>query len=138
MLDTHHDIRLIPLAITASTHFETALVNFLAVIGYYASPFAAVVLVEHIVFRKSAEYYDVTTWNSLQRLPTGWAGMAAFVCSFGLIIPSMDQVWYVGPIAASGTGDIGFEVGFFGAALLYWIFRTIELRLINGRLGGSL
>lgn len=130
--------RLIPLAIVGSTHFESTLVNFLAVLGYYASPFSAIVLVEHIVFRKSSpETYDVTAWNSLRRLPTGWPAMAAFACSFGLTVPCMDQVWYVGPIASKGTGDIGFEVSFFAGALLYFVFRNIDLRITGGRLGGS-
>lgn len=129
---------LIPVAIVGSTHFEQALTNFLAVIGYYAASFAAVVLVEHVAFRKaSGLQYDRTAWNSWSRLPTGWAGCLAFVMSFGLIIPSMDEEWYVGPIAKKGAGDIGFEVGFFSAALFYYVLRTIDLRFVTKRLGGT-
>lgn len=129
---------LIPVAIVGSTHFEEALTNFLAVIGYYAASFSAVVLVEHIAFRKSSgAEYDPTAWNSWSRLPIGWAGCLAFAMSFAFIIPGMDEVWFVGPIAKKGTGDIGFEVGFFSAALFYYILRTIDLRFVTKRLGGT-
>jgi hypothetical protein len=58
--------------------------------------------------------------------------------SFALIIPSMDQVWFVGPIAKKGTGDIGFEVGFFSAALFYFVLRHIDIKFVSqGRLGGT-
>jgi len=39
----------------------------------------------------------------------------------------MDQVWFVGPIGQK-TGDIGFEVAFPLAGLLYFPLRTLELR----------
>jgi hypothetical protein len=105
---------LIPVAIVGSTHFQTALTNFLSLVSYYAAPFSAVLIVEHIVFRRSSgAAYDRSSWMSLRALPTGWAGMLSFAMSFTLTVPSMDQVWFVGPIAKKGTGDIGFEVGFF-------------------------
>lgn len=132
-------ISLIPVAIVGASHFQTALTNFLSLVGYYAAPFAAVVIVEHIIFRRSSgEAYDRTAWRSLRELPTGWAGILAFVMSFAFIVPSMDQVWFVGPIAKKGTGDIGFEVGFFSAALLYLGLRYIDIKFVSqGRLGGT-
>lgn len=63
--------------------------------------------------------------------------MLAFAMSFALIIPSMDQVWYVGPIAKKGSGDIGFEVGFFSSALFYLVLRTVDLKVVTKRLGGT-
>jgi len=118
---------LIPLAIIGATHFETALTDFLSVIGYYVAPYSAVVLVEHILFRSSSgDRYDRTLWNSFSALPLGWAGLGSVLLSLPLIIPSIDQVWYVGPIARNGTGDIGFEVGFFAAALFYSMLRPLE------------
>jgi purine-cytosine permease-like protein len=130
---------LIPVAIAGSAHFQTALTNFLSLVGYYAAPFSAVLIVEHIVFRRSSgAAYDKSAWMSLQALPTGWAGVLSFAMSFALIVPSMDQVWFVGPIAKKGTGDIGFEVGFFSTALFYFILRSIDLKFIShGRLGGA-
>jgi len=49
--------------------------------------------------------------------------------SFAVIIPSMDQPWYIGPIANAGTGDIGLITGFFGAGVCYVVLRGVELRL---------
>ncbi|KAG8691931.1 hypothetical protein FRC11_004860 [Ceratobasidium sp. 423] len=101
---------LIPLAIVGSTKFEETLVDFLGLVGYWSSTFIAVVAVEHVVFRKSDwSAYDITHWNAPGRLPPGIAALGACVCSFGLIVPCMDQVWFTGPIAKT-TGDIGFEV----------------------------
>jgi len=128
---------LIPLAIVGAKHFESALIDFLSVIGYYAASFAAVVLIEHVVFRKSGSQYDPIAWNSWSRLPIGWAGCLAFAMSFAFIIPGMDQVWYVGPLAKKGSGDIGFETGFVSATLFYFILRTIDLKFVTKRLGGT-
>lgn len=129
-------IILIPLAIVGSTHFETTLINFLGVLGYWSSAFCSILLLEHLYFRKAdSRSYDVAVWNSVSGLPTGIAGVAALVCSFALIIPCMYQVWFTGPIAKKGTGDIGFEVAFFFAGLLYLVFRTLEIK-VTGRLGG--
>ncbi|KAF8337621.1 cytosine-purine permease [Cantharellus anzutake] len=126
---------LIPLAIVGAKHFDSALLHFLEIIAYYCSPFSAVLLVEHIAFRSSSgERYDRTLWNDFHALPLGLAGLGSIILSFGLIIPSMDQIWYVGPIAKTGAGDIGFELGFFGAALFYSILRPIE-RLLTPRKG---
>ena len=72
--------------------------------------------------------YDVSVWNTAARLPSGIAALTASVLSFGLVVPCMDQVWFVGP-AARTTGDIGFEVGFVAAALLYLAFRALEVSL---------
>ena len=38
----------------------------------------------------------------------------------------MAQVWYTGPIARAGTGDIGIVVGFVLAAGVYPVFRAVE------------
>ncbi|KAG5642670.1 hypothetical protein DXG03_002354 [Asterophora parasitica] len=103
---------IVPLAIVGSTRFYDTLTNFLGLIGYWASSYAAIILAEHLYFRKcDANMYDVKHWNDPRRLPSGIAAVATGLLSFGLIIPSMEQVWFVGPIAKT-TGDIGFEVAF--------------------------
>ncbi|KAB5594379.1 Mitogen-activated protein kinase kinase kinase [Ceratobasidium theobromae] len=86
----------IPLAVVGSTR--------LGIVGYWVSTFVAIVLVEH-VFRRE---YDIAHWNSPGQLPPGLAALGAIVCAFGAIVPCMDQVWFVGPVAER-TGDIGFE-----------------------------
>jgi purine-cytosine permease-like protein len=75
-------------------------------------------MVKHLFFRKNnPSLYDLEPWNVPRRLPSGIAAVAAGVLSFELVIPSMSQVWFTGPIAHT-TGDIGFEVAFVFSALL--------------------
>lgn len=89
----------------------------------------AIILGEHFVFRKNnPAMYDVRNWDVPRKLPSGLAALGAGIASFGLVVPCMHQVWFVGPIAAT-TGDIGFEVAFVVSAVLYIPFRALEVRL---------
>ncbi|KAJ7596499.1 NCS cytosine-purine permease [Mycena floridula] len=122
----------IPLAIVGSHRFYDTLVNFLGLIGYWAGAFVAVVVLEHLVFRHNdPTAYDLTCWNDARRLPWGLGALAASLFSLAVIVPSMDQVWYVGPIAKS-TGDIGFEVAFAATAVSYLPLRALEIKLRHG------
>ncbi|KAG7446742.1 uncharacterized protein BT62DRAFT_986678 [Guyanagaster necrorhizus] len=119
----------LPLAIVGSHRFYDTLTNFLGLIGYWASAFIGVILVEHFVFRRnSPEMYDVSCWNKPRALPLGWAAICASVGSIGLVVPCIDQQWFVGPIAKT-TGDIGFEVAFAVTALLYLPLRAADIRI---------
>jgi purine-cytosine permease-like protein len=96
--------------------------------GYWASCFGAIILVEHLLFRKNTfANYDLSAWNSPRRLPPGIAALVACICSFGLVVPGMNQVWFVGPLGKH-AGDIGFEVAFAATAVLYPPLRWIERR----------
>ncbi|TFK41715.1 cytosine-purine permease [Crucibulum laeve] len=118
----------VPLAIVGAHRFYDAIVNFLGLIGYWASAFVAIVMLEHIVIRKNNfAMYDVEAWDIPSRLPSGLAALGAGILSFGLVIPCMEQVWFVGPIAKT-TGDIGFEVAFAVSAVLYLPFRWLEIK----------
>jgi len=87
-----------------------------------------VICVEHFYFRKgNFALYDLRSWNVPSQLPLGAAALGACALSFTLVIPSMDQVLYTGPIART-TGDIGFEVAMVVTALLYILLRHIEKR----------
>uniref|UniRef100_A0A8H8CG71 Uncharacterized protein n=1 Tax=Psilocybe cubensis TaxID=181762 RepID=A0A8H8CG71_PSICU len=127
------EIILVPLAIIGAKKFYSTLVDILSVIGYWSTSFGAIVLIEHFVFRMSFESYDIERWDNAGLLPPGIAAVTAFLGSFGIIIPSMQQTWYTGPIAASGTGDIGVFTGAAVAVLLYTPLRAIERRLWPGR-----
>ncbi|KLO11397.1 NCS cytosine-purine permease [Schizopora paradoxa] len=137
----------IPLSIVGAHRFYTTLTNFLGLIGYWASCFIAVIVTEHFVFRRHAarlvpsppspgrvfskdafENYDLSAWNSPSRLPSGIPAIAASVLSFGLVVPSMDQVWFVGPIAKT-TGDIGFEMALVLTAIFYVPLRYLEVKI---------
>jgi purine-cytosine permease-like protein len=116
----------IPVGIYAARDFVVSLENFVALISYWCSAFLAVALVEHFVFRKGdCAEYDPEAWNDAARLPLGAAAMSAAVLSFVLVVPSMAQVWWTGPIAET-TGDIGFEVAFVLSGLLYVPLRWAE------------
>ena len=121
-------ISIIPLSIVGQHKFYDTLTNFLGLIGYWASAFLAVIVVEHFVIRHGDfASYDLRYWNTPNKLPTGLAALGACILSIGLIIPSMDQVWFVGPFAKT-TGDIGFEVALFATAVFYVPLRYIELK----------
>jgi len=164
---------MLPLAIVGAHRFYDALVNFTGIIGYWSSAFGAVVIVEHLYFRRNrfigspskgspshahtqsasevsraspsmdpdtesgfrsravstsapAPAYDLTVWNTPGALPPGLAALLASVLAFGLVIPSMDQVWFVGPFAQRIGGDIGFEMAFAATALFYIPLRHLE------------
>lgn len=119
----------IPLSIVGAHRFYDTLLNFLGLIGYWASAYAAIILIEHLLFRKNnPANYDEKLWNMPKRLPTGLAAVGAGLCSVALIVPSIDQVWFVGPFAKT-AGDIGFEVAFGVSAVMYIPFRYLEIRI---------
>ncbi|KAJ7927492.1 permease for cytosine/purines, uracil, thiamine, allantoin-domain-containing protein [Mycena leptocephala] len=119
----------IPLSIVGANNFYMTLSNFLGLIGYWASAFIAVVLEEHFIFRKGdAALYNLADWNTPSRLPSGVAAVGAAVCGIGIVIPSMAQVWYTGPIAET-TGDIGIELAFVVTMVVYPPLRLLEKRI---------
>ncbi|CAK7268883.1 hypothetical protein SEPCBS119000_003287 [Sporothrix epigloea] len=119
---------MIPFAIMAAKRWEESLTNFLAIIGYWAGCFAAVLLEELIIFRKmDFSTFDHAIWNVGKKLPPGVAAISASILSFGLVVPGMAEVWYTGPIAVH-TGDIGFEVAFVVTAIFYIPLRWLEIR----------
>ncbi|KAI0439432.1 NCS1 nucleoside transporter [Xylaria telfairii] len=120
---------LIPVSIKAAAEFFQNLQNFIALIAYWSAAFVAVLITEHVIFRRGRyDTYSHDAWNSASRLPWGTAALTASVLSFALAIPSIAQVWFTGPIAKK-TGDIGFELAFVTTAILYLPLRTLEKRL---------
>lgn len=119
---------MIPCSVRAAEAWEESLENFLALIGYWAGCFDAVLIEELLVFRKM-DYasYDHSSWNVGNRLPTGVPALLACIISFGLIVPCMAEVWYTGPIAMT-TGDIGFEMAFVVTAFAYYPLRWLEIK----------
>jgi purine-cytosine permease-like protein len=119
---------MIPMAIRAADAWEESLTNFLAVIGYWAGCFDAVVIGELVVFRRM-DYatFEHGIWNVGRRLPTGLAAVGASLVSMALVVPGMAAPWYTGPIAEK-TGDIGFEMAFVVTAISYLPLRWLEIR----------
>ncbi|KXN87084.1 Purine-cytosine permease fcyB [Leucoagaricus sp. SymC.cos] len=122
----------IALAVVGQHRFYETLVNFLGLLGYWSAAYVMVIFLEHLYFRKGRfDLYDTTAWNTPSLLPTGIAAVAAVIFAFGPVVPCVDQIWYVGPVAET-TGDIGFEVAFVASAIFYFVFRWIEVRWRGG------
>ncbi|KAJ9145430.1 Purine-cytosine permease fcy22 [Pleurostoma richardsiae] len=121
-------------AFAASKTFYDSLVTFLSIIGYYGGSFVSVVFIEWFYFRKAdPDSFDPEIWNDAKRLPTGIPALASVLLPWALIVPSMDQTWYTGPIAKN-AGDLGFWFAIILAALFYPPFRALEIRLRGGKL----
>ena len=110
----------IPLSIVGAHRFYGTLIDFLGVIGYWASAFVGILLVEHLVFRNGVlkpvaspdttstregekygdedrgmevwKAYNPDAWDKPHLLPSGLAALAAGACSVGLVVPGMHQV----------------------------------------------
>jgi NCS1 nucleoside transporter family len=123
---------LIPVAIVGAKRFYATFVDILDIVGYWSSVFSAIILTEHMLFRRasfSEDQYPITTWDSYAFLPSGIPAVVAFVCGCGALIPFMSQAWYVGPVARQGSGDVGVFVGFVVGAITYGLARSCEKRL---------
>jgi NCS1 nucleoside transporter family len=121
----------IGVAVEAAKSFFINLENFLGVIGYWSAAFIGIMLVEHIIFRRrsfAAYTKNENAWDDMKELPLGVAAIGASLLCLGLLIPSMAQIWFTGPIGKR-TGDIGFEVAFVVAGVLYIPLRFLERKM---------
>ncbi|OSX63553.1 hypothetical protein POSPLADRAFT_1045867 [Postia placenta MAD-698-R-SB12] len=106
---------LIPVAIVGATRFYATFTDILSIIGYWSVIHGVMILIEHFLFRKdNFNAYVLEDFDKPRRLTPGIAALLAFFCAFGIIIPCMNQAWYVGPIARAGSGDIGIIAGSCG------------------------
>ncbi|KAJ7746477.1 purine-cytosine permease [Mycena maculata] len=122
-----------PLAVVGQTRFYDAFVAGLDIIGYWSASYAGIILTEHVLFRRrDFARYKLDDWDDAKKMPPGVAALLTFCGSFALVVPCMNQRFFVGPVAKAGTGDIGLVVGFFGACVLYGVLRAVEIRLFSG------
>ncbi|PKS09029.1 hypothetical protein jhhlp_003642 [Lomentospora prolificans] len=119
---------MVPLALKTAESWEVSLTNYLALIGYWAGCFDAVVVEELVIFRKMDwSTFDHSIWNVGRSLPTGIPAVVASLISLSLVVPGMETSLYTGPIAEK-TGDIGFIVAVFTTGLFYIPLRWFEIR----------
>ena len=85
--------------------------NFLLLLSYWASPWAAVALVDWWRYRRVE--------RDPQRAPNFRAGAIAWVVGLLASILFWNQAWFVGPVARAfpQIGDVSYYVGFAVAAL---------------------
>ena len=112
-----------------------------ALIGYWLAPFCAILLTEHVLFRRrSFAAYDVAgAWDTPSHpdLASPWPGLATVAVTVALVTLCMQQAWWTGPVAARGTGDVGMLVSFVACVGVYAAARALELRWRKARRGES-
>ncbi|PSN64923.1 hypothetical protein BS50DRAFT_575051 [Corynespora cassiicola Philippines] len=116
-------------ALAGRAHLAEIFTNFLALMGYWVSIWMAIILEEHLIFRRKIGF-NWTVWNEQKKLPLGIAALIAFVIGWIGAILCMAQVWYIGPIAAlvgDYGADMGNYVGFTWAAIVFPPIRVWEL-----------
>ncbi|KAI1378694.1 purine-cytosine permease [Hypoxylon crocopeplum] len=121
----------IGIAVPGYDHFEDALESFMLVIGYWLAIYEGVSLTEHFVFRRASfSRYAPEDYRDPDRLPPGFAAVAAFLIGVVGAVLGMSQVWFTGPVGklAGGEfgGDIGFELAFGFTAVSYLGLRALE------------
>jgi len=126
----------IPVSIVGSTHFYTALENFLFILAYWFALFLPPAIIEAAIFRRPSSKWAASvrngSWDDPKRLPGGWAAAGAVVCGIPLVTAGMAQVWWMGWVAGKipvGGGDVGFELGFLVTSLVYLPARWLERRM---------
>lgn len=95
-------------ALAGRAHLAEIFTNFLALMGYWVSVWVAIVLEEHLIFRRKTGF-NWGVWNQKKKLPLGIAAFAAFAIGWVGAIMCMAQVWYIGPIAKQ-VGTYGGDV----------------------------
>ncbi|SNX86262.1 related to purine-cytosine permease [Melanopsichium pennsylvanicum] len=121
----------LPLAIVGHDKFYETLTDFTSVLGYWASLYVGVVLADHVIVRKrDFASYNIKHWNQWGQLPPGLAALGACAISLAVVVPSIDQVWFSGPIAKK-SGDLGFETGLVASFVLYVPLRMLEKKVFG-------
>lgn len=89
--------------------------NFLLLLSYWASPWAAVVFVDWLQRRSAA-----ADEQSFEGGPRVRLGTYAWIAGLALSLPFWNQEWYTGPFAGAFPqfGDLSYYVGFAVAALV--------------------
>ncbi|KAJ4352139.1 Vitamin B6 transporter [Didymosphaeria variabile] len=117
-------------ALAGRSHLAEIFTNFLALMGYWVSIWIAIILEEHLIFRRTTGF-NWQIWNVRKKLPVGIAAIIAFIVGWVGAILCMAQVWYIGPIAkhlGDYGADMGNYVGFAWAAVIYPPIRFWELK----------
>jgi purine-cytosine permease-like protein len=107
-------------AIAGREYLAQIFTNFLALMGYWVSIWIAIVLEEHLIFRKwmgKPAGWNWEAWNDRSRLPLGIAALFAFLVGWAGAILCMAQVYYVGPLARL-ISEYGGDV----SIVLFYVF----------------
>jgi NCS1 nucleoside transporter family len=119
-------------AVVGRSDLAEIFTNLLALMGYWVSTWIAILLEEHIIFRKWMQVgWDWQSWNDPQKLPLGLAACLAFLAGWAGSVLCMAQIWYIGPLASlvgKQGGDMGNYAGFVLAGIVFPPLRWFEMR----------
>ncbi|KAH3902761.1 cytosine permease SCDLUD_000350 [Saccharomycodes ludwigii] len=122
----------IGISIAAYYAFTNFMSSFMSAIAYYLGIYIAISMSEHLIFRKNSfSNYNVDDWNRWDKLPVGYAGTFALIAGgFGVALGMSETYWngQIGRLIGEYGGDIGFEMGFGWALVIYLIFRPLEIK----------
>lgn len=123
----------IAISIPGYSRFEAVLENFMNFIAYWLAIYEGVALSDHFIFKRGISGYHPEDYDQPNKLPPSYAALLAVAFGFAGMVVGMSQAWWVGPIARHAGappfgGDVGFELGFGFAAVVYCMARPIELR----------
>ncbi|KAJ9622565.1 hypothetical protein H2204_011484 [Knufia peltigerae] len=123
---------IIALALGGREQLNTYLSDFLSLLGYWCTSYFAILLEEHVIFRKgNFANYDLEGWNDPRRLPHGIAAAVAFSLGVVAWCMGMSETWFVGPLAkviGDSGGDVANEFTLVVTALTYAPARYVELK----------
>lgn len=112
-------------ALAGRSNLSNIFTNFLALMGYWAVIWTAIMLEERYIFRRGVEY-NWDAWCEPKKLPIGIAGFIAFVVGWVGAVLCMAQVWYIGPIA-NLVGKHGADVCLFPPSLPPSLFLSLSV-----------
>lgn len=106
------------LSLLGSGGFEQNYENFLLLLGYWMTPWIAVLFVDFYVLRR----FRRASSDARSQSPIQWRGLLSFLVGIAVSIPFMSTTLYTGFVAkAMGGADLSFYVGFVVAGLLYLV-----------------
>ncbi|KAJ5777432.1 hypothetical protein N7520_000678 [Penicillium odoratum] len=117
-------------ALGGRNHLYDIFDNFLSLMGYWVTIYLMIAIEEHLIFRRERGF-NWDAWAEPSKLPIGIAALLAFLIGWAGAIVSMDQIWYVGPIArmvGEYGSDLGIWVGVSWTMLVYPPMRWLELK----------
>ncbi|KAJ5627278.1 hypothetical protein N7528_004705 [Penicillium herquei] len=117
-------------ALAGRNHLYDIFEDWLALMGYWVCIYLTICLEEQFIFRWNTGFVW-EDWADQSKLPIGIAAMSAFLIGWAGSIVSMDEVYYVGPIAkmvGDDYADLGIWVGSGFALIVYPPLRWLELK----------
>lgn len=122
-------------SVAGRDHLFEIFQNMLPIMGYYVSPWLAIIVMEHLLFHVLRRVpFDWTAWEDRKRLPVGIAALLSYLIGWAGAIIGMYQVWYQGPVAVrigGHGGDIGAWLAVAFTSLTYPPLRLLELKIIG-------